>query len=323
MTNRIRSSSKRWGSSQRGRLIGAAALLALSAACTSAPSLNEVLAAESGVVGASIDEEVRRLTQLADGALAEGAPVDAAAQLAAAQVLAAAADMRLVRGQWQAATAAGLNEISVDDLVGLDDTLGSDQKAEILGLAKAGMDYAEAAEAGGEPSESAESAESAESSGAAGAAGAAAYYRCFHLSLVAWAEGATTAIFRGRGPLLAKLLKKAVESDPLVADAGPLRVRGRFLDRAPWPYGDRKVAIELLQRAVLEAPIAVNFQFLGDALWSAGQKPDALDAWRAGLEAGRAIESGLELEGPEAPHPWETLRVRLLEARISASERER
>ena len=84
-------------------------------------------------------------------------------------------------------------------------------------------------------------------------------------------------------------------------------IRDRFLDRAPWPYKDRDDAIKLLRQAVEARPVAVNYQFLGDALWIDGDTEAALAAWRAGLDESEASKV-------------EAARQRLLQARLSAAE---
>ena len=253
--------------------------------CASTRSLDDVL-------GPSPDDEIRRVTAIADAK-----PDDAQAQLDAARVLAAATDAMVVFGQVEALSEENGKGLSVKDVVLLDDNLASDLCADILGLASAGMDYAEAAEELGESVPEVEAEVKAE----------AAYFRGFHLSLVAWGEGSATAALRGRGPALAKLLKRLTESNELIENAGPLRLRARFLDRAPWPYKDRDDAIKLLRQAVEARPVAVNYQFLGDALWIDGDTEAALAAWRAGLDESEASKV-------------EAARQRLLQARLSAAE---
>lgn len=251
--------------------------LCLMAGCRSAPPLDEVLVpidekrAEFGTLEERCDAEA-----FAARDAAEASPDDAAAQMAAARWLATAADVRLIEDQ--VARAAPEN-LSVQQLVELDETSGAQLKDAVLGLCSAGLKHGNAA------------AELAPEDPAA------LYYRAFNLSLVAWAEGKSTAILRGRGPKLKGALESVAERFPEFQFAGPLRLRARFLDRAPWPYGDRKKAIELLREATRLAPTPVNWQFLGDALWVDGAEEEALAAWQQGAiaESDPSIDLGADL----------------------------
>ncbi|QDV05801.1 hypothetical protein Poly30_13030 [Planctomycetes bacterium Poly30] len=251
--------------------------LCLSAGCRSAPPLHEVLApvdavrAEFGTLQERCDAEA-----FAAREVAEARPDDAAAQVSAARWLATAADVRLIESQVARAAA---EKLTVQQLVELDETGDADLKDAVLGLCSAGLEHGNAA-ADLAPEDP-----------------AALYYRAFNLSLVAWAEGKSTAILRGRGPKLKAALESVAERFPEFQFAGPLRLRARFLDRAPWPYGDRNQAIELLQEATRLAPTPVNWQFLGDALWMNGAEEKALAAWKAGAvaEADPSIDLGADL----------------------------
>lgn len=233
--------------------------------CGSPPAVGEVLStrldgldADSGAL-ARADEEVH-LAQ----AWAEAEPKNPQAQAAASWALAVAADLRLLIDQVGRAQA---GDLEIEDLVGLDDSADSDLKSAALGLCSAGLDFGKAATALDEEHP------------------LGAYYRAFHLSLVAWAEGAPTALLRGRGPALKDLLVKNADRFPTLHGAAPLRLRGRFLDRAPWPYGDKEEGLLLLREAVRLAPVPVNWQFLGDSLWSCGDVEGAAAAWRSGTQA--------------------------------------
>ncbi len=195
-------------------------------------------------------------------ALAEAWPDSLHAQLGAARALLVAADVRLLIDALERSEGA-----SIDDLVASEDGAGQELKSAIRGLCSAGLDYARAAEEVGPTCDE------------------APYYRAFHLSLLAWSEGTSTALLRGRGPELGKLTDKLASRSPELEGAGTLRLRGRFLDRAPWPYGNRERAIMSLRMAIAFAQTPVNWQFLGDALWSDGDEAGALEAWAEGALA--------------------------------------
>ncbi len=243
--------------------------------CTSAPALEEVLLPEQSTKQgaaravpndpiAEVDHRVRLAVERADEE-----PENGPSQLAAARALAAAADLRLLVGQLQCVSDA---DLTVDDWVDLEDDLPAALKSGVHGLVSAGLHYAERA-AIHMPSNA-----------------EALYLSAFHLSLVAWAEGPAAAVLRGRGPDLAKRMRTLGEQTDGWQAAGldpsaPWRLRGRFLDRAPWPYGDAKEAIRLLQVATERSHAPINYLFHGDALWSAGRQADAVDAWRRGETA--------------------------------------
>lgn len=233
--------------------------------CKTAPALDDVLPAMAAgeVAMFSVQARLDQEAQVAR-AWAERNPGEAVAQATAARALAVAADLRLIEDQVKRADGAGL---TVSDLVQLDDESSSELKNAVLGLCTAGLAFGELAVALDPflPE--------------------ARQYRAFNLSLVAWAEGKTTAILRGRGPKLKAALEANATDLGAFHAAAPLRLRGRFLDRAPWPYGDREKAIELLREAVEIAPVPVNWQFLGDALWVDGNQEGALAAWGAGAVA--------------------------------------
>ena len=108
-------------------------------------------------------------------------------------------------------------------------------------------------------------------------------YRALHLSLVAWAEGPSVALFSGHGAAIPEAIGLALAADETFEGAAPLRLEGRFRTRAPWPYRDRKRAREALERAVELAPVPVNHLFLGDLLQQMGEEEAARESWRAVL----------------------------------------
>lgn len=131
-------------------------------------------------------------------------------------------------------------------------------------------------------------------------------HAALHLSLEAWARGPVGAMMEGLGKRVPRAIRAVLEEDETLESAAPLRLMGRFLDRAPWPVGDRTAAIEHLERAWRIAPTVLNGLYLGDALWSAGREDAARGAWQAAL----AGEDGVGT-GETAPLHRELLRRRL------------
>jgi len=271
------------------------------AGCTSAPALEDVLVLKQSRAGgfaeadpnhriAEVDHDARLAVERA-----RARPEHGASQLAAARALALAADLRLLLGQLERIAEM---ERSIDELIDLQDALPQALRSDILALVSAGLDHADRA-AKALPSDV-----------------EARFLGAFHLSLVAWAEGIGTAVLRGRGPKLAGRLRALAEmaegSEASFRDpSGPWRLRGRFLDRAPWPYGDSTEGIRLLQVAIERGPAPIDFMFLGDALWSAGQEAEAEAAWRRGVAA--AGYSSYDVES--------SARRALIEARLNAIDR--
>jgi hypothetical protein len=198
----------------------------------------------------------------AAGALARADehPDDIDAALRATRLLFAAADVRMQRAQlaWIDANP----DASLAAIVAADDSLPDEAVRGILALCTDGLTAAErvlAARPGDAP---------------------ALLHRALHLSLVAWANGPMRSLFAGFGPKLVAAIDAAVAADPLLDHGAPLRLRGRFRGRAPWPYGDLAVARSSLEQAVAAAPIVVNELFLGDVLLAAGERPAARAAWQ-------------------------------------------
>ncbi|MCX7886902.1 MAG: TRAP transporter TatT component family protein [Verrucomicrobiae bacterium] len=94
-------------------------------------------------------------------------------------------------------------------------------------------------------------------------------------------------------------LRRAIEIDERYDNAGPLRVLGLLLLRAPAPptsIGSPRKALRLLQRAVELFPeYAENYLYLGEALREAGRADEARTAWEKVLNLpappGRALEA--------------------------------
>lgn len=195
-------------------------------------------------------------------ASADANPGDPGAALTAARALFAAADLRLQRASLELAQAAQ----DTDAVLAADDAVGDPSRSEILGLCTAGLAHAERA--------------------AQHDQGVAPRLQiAMHVSLIAWANGATRALMAGYGSRLTRETEAAVKLDPNFDSAGPLRLLGRVRGKAPWPVGDKPRAKQALSDAVAVAPIAINWLFLGDVLWALGEREPARQAWRKAVSA--------------------------------------
>lgn len=101
-----------------------------------------------------------------------------------------------------------------------------------------------------------------------------------HLSFVAWANGPLASLMSGYAKQIFAATDAAMEQDPLFDNGAPLRLKGRFLARAPWPVGDRQQARELLRRAVEHAPMPIHHLFYGDLLEELGDRAGAIAQWQ-------------------------------------------
>jgi hypothetical protein len=238
----------------------------LAAACTvSAPPAATTLAAAGAGTDAVAATDSPDSAAAVALAAAEAAPGDSALGVAAARALFAAADHRLQRaiGDWLTQHP----EAPLADVLLADDQVGDDVRKQIVSLCTQGLELAQRA---------------ASQPGSA----AAGLQVALNLSLLAWANGATRSLLAGYGPKLAKAIDAAVAADATIEGAGPLRLQGRFRSKAPWPYGDRALAVRSLQRACELHPIAIHWLFLGDALWGRELADEARSAWRQATTAG-------------------------------------
>lgn len=202
---------------------------------------------------------------------------DVAALLEATRALFSAADLRIRRGTVAALTDSPDSD-DLDAVLDADDELPDEIAEAVLSLSTTGLELAERA-ARDRPDNV-----------------GAQLHRALHLSMVAWANGPMRSLFAGLGPKLQAAIDAAVALDPEYDDAGPLRLQGRFLSRAPWPYGDSEAALEALERAVESAPVCINHLFLGDALHAAGRPDEAIAQWRAARDA--PLGAGARYSGP-------------------------
>lgn len=236
--------------------------LLLAGCALHAPALDELPAQTADELADSeaLEREAKRAW-----AESEAAPQDADAALRATTLLFQAADVRLQSGALAALDA--LDAPDVATVLGADDRVDDATRDAVLALCNAGLTAAERA-ASLRPGDV-----------------AAELHRALHLSLIAWGNGPARSLMAGLGPRLAAAIDAAVELDAEFDRAAPLRLRGRFRGKAPWPYGDLALARTSLERACEVAPITVNLLFLGDVLWAAGDRAGAEARWRAASAA--------------------------------------
>lgn len=127
--------------------------------------------------------------------------------------------------------------------------------------------------------------------------------------LFLWSLGPLQALANGAATTLPRRIGSLAEDHPGFEGASPLRLKGRFQSRAPWPYKDKPGGVETLTRAVELAPIPLNLLFLGDAQWIAGDTAAAEDAWECATRARADAETR-----DAAPLLREIARLRLLAA---------
>ncbi len=127
--------------------------------------------------------------------------------------------------------------------------------------------------------------------------------------LFLWSLGPLEAITSGGATSLPKKIKALADAHPDFEGASPLRLKGRFQSRAPWPYKDKSGGVETLEKAVEVAPIPLNLLFLGDAYWINGQQADAVAAWERATRADADKETMIA-----APLLREIARLRVLSA---------
>lgn len=127
--------------------------------------------------------------------------------------------------------------------------------------------------------------------------------------LFLWTLGPLQALANGAATTLPLRIGSLAEDHPGFEGASPLRLKGRFQSRAPWPYKDKPGGVETLSRAVEFAPIPLNLLFLGDAHWIAGDPAAAVDSWERATRARADAETRIS-----APLIREIARVRLVAA---------
>lgn len=278
---------------------------ALASCALDAPPVDSVLAAGTPGADAFADDPAlalpargARLQESLDRecslrlAKSRAAPTDVALATAAAESLFMAADLRMQRAL--VAALAMSPPRRWQDAVAAEDHLASEVRDAILGLCAEGRKLAEAA-VGLAPSDR-----------------GALLQAALHLSLVAWANGPTRSLMAGYGPRLVRAIEATVAADPAFDDGAPLRLQGRFLARAPWPYGDSAKAKIALERAAALRSVPVTELFLGDWHAANGTLEDAERHWTKAVTADDAPSTRFS-----GPFHRELARARLATLRAS------
>ncbi|MGD2017042.1 MAG: hypothetical protein PVJ89_02900 [Planctomycetota bacterium] len=179
------------------------------------------------------------------------------------------------------------------DLIDLEDEVSSELKAEIRSLATSSAAFADRALAlrPGDP--------------------AAELFSTLGTGLRLWSMPTLQALASGAATTLPGRIKTLAANAPELEGASPLRLKGRFQSRAPWPFKDLEEGEATLTAAVEVAPIPLNLLFLGDALWLRGEEEDARERWS---EAVRAEADAETLAA--APLIREIARLRLVSAGV-------
>ncbi|QDV08471.1 hypothetical protein Poly30_40180 [Planctomycetes bacterium Poly30] len=229
-----------------------------------------------------------RCRELLPAAQAGGASYEALME--ASRALIFNADLRI---QTDVALRFDPNDLpTTSTLIDAEDDVSSDLKGEVRSLAKESRDLAERASELRPDDPAAE------------------LFTTLGIGLSLWSMGPLQALTNGATTTLPKRIKAIAESHPEFEGASPLRLKGRFASRAPWPYKDKKAGVEALERAVEVAPIPLNLLFLGDAYWVNDQEQAALAAWERGTQAVADLETEIA-----SPFLREICRLRILSAR--------
>lgn len=232
------------------------------------PFTREELLQESQARKTALDARCREL--LEDARLADA---DYAALMAASRALVFNADLRIQTHLAFAFDPATLPDPS--ELIDAEDDVPSVIKDDVRSLAKESRSLADRAlelrpgDAAGE------------------------LFSTLGVGLSLWSMGPFQALANGAATTLPKRIKKIATDHPEFEGASPLRLKGRFQARAPWPYKDTAGGVETLERAVELAPIPLNLLFLGDAYWVDGQEANAIKAWKRASAATADAETEL------------------------------
>lgn len=180
---------------------------------------------------------------------------------------------------------------SVKALISAEDDVSSDLKSDVRSLAKSSRDLADRA------------LELREGDAAA------RLFSTLGTGLYLWSLGPFQALANGAVTTLPRRIESLAGDHAEFEGASPLRLKGRFQSRAPWPFKDVDGGVATLQRAAEIAPIPLNLVFLGDALWLNGEPDEARAAWR------RAVGADADEETKDAaPALREIARLRLIAA---------
>lgn len=210
-----------------------------------------------------LEESTEVCTALLPRARAEGASYEDL--MAASRALILNADLRL---QSTLALQAGSGPTPPPEvLIDLEDDVSGELKSEIRSLATGSAGFAQRALAlrPGDP--------------------AAELFSTLGTGLRLWSLPTLQALASGAATTLPGQIKRLAAAAPDFEGASPLRLKGRFQSRAPWPFKDLEGGRDTLAAAVDAAPIPLNLLFLGDAHWLCGEEESARERWRQATSA--------------------------------------
>ena len=275
----------RFRSRSRSTRVLCATLLLAGSACRSAPPpVDELLRAEGAGAGQetpsteSVEVTPRTLVEIAariqssvderargERAAAAAAPADAELAIAASRSLFLCAELRLRRAElgWIFEHP----RASLEALLVAEDAIDTAVKDEMLAFSREGRELAQAA-LRAEPGMR-----------------AGLHYLALHSGQIAWAQGPARSLLGGWGPRVSDAIAAAVAAGEDFEAGAPLRLAGRFLTRAPWPYRDLAGGLRTLERAAEFGPVPITWLFVGDARWSLADRAGALEAWRRACTA--------------------------------------
>jgi|GEM_PF-1892045 len=213
--------------------------------------------------------------------------------MAAARALVLNADLRLQSTLALNSTPAALPPPEV--LIDLEDEVSSELKSQIRSLASSSAKFAQRA-LRLRPEDP-----------------AAELFSTLGTGLRLWSMPTLQALASGAATTLPGQIKRLAATSPDFEGASPLRLKGRFQSRAPWPFKDLEQGRDTLAAAVDVAPIPLNLLFLGDAHWLCGEKEAALERWREATIA----EADAETE-VASPFIREIARLRIESAKLEA-----
>jgi hypothetical protein len=233
-------------------------------------------------------------------------PGDVALSLEATHMLFALADVTVQTALL--AEVQSLEQPTVASILAVDQELPATVRDQVLSLATAGAEAAEAAvTALTKGTNSSTQSDTAMID--------AQVHLALHLSFMAWANGPVAALMSGYPKRIGSAMDAAMTEDPMFDHGAPLRLKGRFLAQAPWPVGDQSEARKLLARAVANAPMPIHHLFFGDLLWRLNEPAAAMEQWRAAVLA----QPDASTEAV-APMHREMAKLRLLAVERAAGE---
>lgn len=105
------------------------------------------------------------------------------------------------------------------------------------------------------------------------------------VSVGALCRSRARSLVEGRGNKIRDAYTRSIELERAHAGGAALRLKGGFLTRAPWPFGDKKAGLAALLETDKIASVPQNFLLLGDLYYGQGQRTKAFQTWERALSA--------------------------------------